>query len=509
MKAPSMSSAVIAVQPSISQNADIRGGRQKIVDNRETYVIKLDQQTDEQFESMVKMAPVYILYPKVVDGFTGTVFSKSPNMTGLDTDKYLDSIQNVDMLGNSINELSEKIVKNVIEDGFCATYNDYMLNGVLDKSFIRHIKPADFISIRTSSEKGYPEISQFIYKENIEVQSKDSEFDTETKLRYIVLDLDNSQYRIRTFQAEDSKYSEITQIGEDVYPKKDNKVFDYIPIQIHGTEPNNFTVGKSPLQDISDMNISVIQRVVDQVYMLHWTALPTPYVIGVDDDDAPSTIGPSKIWHISNVEASVGMLEFSGNSARAHQDFIDNLKDIMAATGAQILKKEGVSRETATSVLVRTAAQTSLISTLVKNVSKQIENTLKIYFDWQGIKLDEGFSYKLNNDFVKIDMEPNAQIALVKSWLDGAVSHETVFEKMKEGELINPNKTFEKELKLIKDNPPPFFSLEKEAELNTEASEKESTVGDGRGKDDGITNPIKGSNLDNGNIQNKQATKQV
>jgi len=198
------------------------------------------------------------------------------------------------------------------------------------------------------------------------------------------------------------------------------------------------------------------------------------------------------------------MLEFSGNSARAHQDFIDNLKEIMASMGAQILKKEGVSRETATSVLVRTAAQTSLIATLVNNVSGQIENVLRTFFEWSANKPSKDFSYKLNDDFVKIDMEPNAQIALVKSWLDGAISHESMFDKMKEGELIDTNRTFEEEIDKIKTNPPPFFDKKVDAEnalkLAEATGKEEETGGPGDGKDDGT----KGSNLDNGNINNKQ-----
>lgn len=511
MKTPTMNNALIAIQDVLAQNKSIRDGRNAMIDNRDAYFTRLDRQDDDQFESMIKMSPMYILYPKVVDGFVGTVFAKSPNLTGIDTEKYLGLTTNVDMLGNSINKLSESVVQSVMENGFCATINDY--SDKVGKSFIRYIKPENFISFRISSDKGFPEISQFIYKETIEKVSKDSEFDTDTVLRYVVLDIIDGKYRTRTFEAEDNKQdSEVYQVGSDVYPTMNSKNFNIIPVEIHGVQASNFTVSKSTLQDISDMNISVMQRTVDQTYMLHWTALPTPWVTGIDDDDSPTTIGPTEAWHISNPDAKVGMLEFSGNSARAHQDFIDNLKDIMAATGAQILKKEGVSRETATSVLVRTAAQTSLVTTMVENISGQLENTLQRFFEWEGVEIGDDFSYKLNSDFVKVDMEPNAQIALVKSWLDGAVSHETLFDKMKEGELINPNRTFDQELKSIKENPPPFFQLNQEAEINAKAaklSEKNEDVGDDRGKGDGITDPIKGSNLENGKVANKQATEQV
>ena len=173
--------------------------------------------------------------------------------------------------------------------------------------------------------------------EEIEVNDPDDEFGSLSVNQFTVLDLsgnpDNKNlmnYRVRIFQGVDEidKSLDLPAKGEKIklmsvaFPKMDGKFFDYIAIKIHGIEANNHSVGKSLLQDVSDMNISVLQRVIDQTYMLHWTALPAPYITGSDgtDDEDPDTIGPSKIWYIANPESKVGMLEFSGNSARAHQD---------------------------------------------------------------------------------------------------------------------------------------------------------------------------------------------
>jgi len=507
---PPMNSAVLSAQARIKQNATIRAGREALITNRDTYMIKLDTQTKDQFEAMVRMAPMYILYPKVVDGFSGTVFAKPPVVKGLNfDDKQKKLNKNCDMLGNSVDKFAETIVKTVFEDGFCATMNDY--SKTARRPFMRHIAPHQFISFRTSSVAGYPVISQFIFSEEVEVDKEGSEFDVSLRNRYIVLDIHEGKYRVRKYMSTSdviptSPTSEgMTQEGSDVYPKMDGKNFKTIPITIHGMNQDNFSIGKSPLQDISDMNISVIQRVIDQTYMLHWTALPTPWATGVDSQDAPITIGPSKFVALNSPEANVGMLEFSGNSARAHQDFIDTLLAIMASMGAQILKKEGVSRETATSVLVRTASQTSLIATLVNNVSGQLQNALTTFLTWAGTKVPDDFSYELNNDFLKIDMEPNAQIALVKSWLDGAISHKTMFNKMKEGEIVDTNTTFDEEIEEIKKNPPPYFekaqdqknaiALSKENAKNAPAP---ATGGGNKEKD------TKGSNLDNENVNNEQ-----
>jgi len=429
---------------------------------------------------------------------------------------------NIDLLGNSANKYAEIVTGHVMENGFCASMNDY--SATADRPFVRLVKPTEFVSFKHSNDKGYPQFSQFIFKEEIEVDDPDDEFGSLSVNQFTVLDLsenkDNknlSNYRVRIFQGvtEVDKSMTVPVTREKMklmtvsFPKMDGKYFDYIAIKIHGIEANNHSVGKSLLQDVSDMNISVLQRVVDQTYMLHWTALPTPYITGSDgtDDEDPDTIGPSKIWYISNPESKVGMLEFTGNSARAHQDFVDNLLYLMSVMGAQILKKEGVSRETATSVLVRTSAQTSLVATMVNNVSGQLQEVYKLQFNWgKAVVVEKEFGYKLNEDFLKVDMEPNAQIALVKSWLDGAISYPSVFAKMKEGELIDPNKTMEEELDDINKFKPPFFEKENDQKNNLALAEsafenqlKLPTVQ----KDPANKDETKGSNLDNGNVDNR------
>jgi hypothetical protein len=73
---------------------------------------------------------------------------------------------------------------------------------------------------------------------------------------------------------------------------------------------------------------------------------------------------------------------------------------------------------------------------------------------------------------------------------------------MKEGEIVPPGRTFEEEKALISKDKPPFFEKEidaKNAESLAEKAESSSTSED----------DMSGSNLENGNIENPQATEQV
>lgn len=261
-----MNNAVLDVQAILKQNKDVRSGKHSIVENRDDYFDQLDQQSDDQFKAMVNMAPMYILYPKIVDGFSGTVFAKKPTVKGVDTQNGA-LFANIDMLGNSLDKLSEKVIKDVFENGFCATFNDYSEG--LSKPFLRFVSSDQFVRYRTTNAKGYPELSQFIYQENVEIDNQDDEFESDTVIEYTVLDLTlenegekDLSYRIRVLREDDQGEVELISTA---FPQIDGKSFDYIPMQIHGAEASNFAIKKSPLQDLSDMNISIMQRVVDQV----------------------------------------------------------------------------------------------------------------------------------------------------------------------------------------------------------------------------------------------------
>lgn len=510
------SKQILSLQSKILQNNDLYEGRDKLIENIDKYYDGLELDTSKKKLARWKRTPFYLYYPKVISSFTSSIFKKPPHFELPGTEE---DIKNVDLLGNNINEYVANIPEQVLKQGFCATIVDY--SDILSRPFLTFIKPENFVSFQVSNYNGYPELSQFIYQVIEDVKDPTDEFALKsTKVHYVWDLIDYEENNVIKRQVRVRKYIRI-QVEEDKtdYSKRNDKTeysdelqsttlltmggepLNKLPIVIHGKESNNFTVNKSVLQDVSDLNINIFQRVVDQIEVLHLTAVPTPWItsdMDAEDENRPTTIGSSKLWMLPE-GASVGMLEFSGASAQAHRDYIEDLKEAMAITGAQILKKQGVSRETATSVLIRTGQETAVITDIVINISSQIEEILGLYFKW--MNKEGSILYKLNSDFLSVDMEPNAQIALVRSWLDGAISHESMFRKMKEGELIPANRTFEEELALIKQNPPTFPSKEKDAKIAeslAKLKEKLSTTPDLTGGNQ-ETN-LKGSNMqiDNG-----------
>jgi len=521
------SKQVLALQTPINQNNDIYAGRDQLNINMNLYYAGLELDSDAQKAARWQRTPKYLYYPKIISSFTSSIYKKPPKYVLPLTE---DELKNVDLLGNNLNDYTSQIPHEVLKQGFCATIVDY--SDKTKKPYLIFIPPEQFVSFQVKYDNGYPELSQFIYSVMEEKRDPEDEFSVKlTKVHYVwdlVDTIDKkgniiSQARVRkynreTVQSDETNYYKVkdkTENSDNLQSSTlivaNSKPLTTLPIVIHGRESNNFSIEKSVLQDVSDLNIDVFNRVVDQIEVLHMTALPTPYIIGADaqDPDIPKTLGSNKLWVLGDPDAKVGLLEFSGKSSEAHREYIEELKEAMAVSGAQILKHQGVSRETATSVLIRTSQETAIITSIVQNISSQIEVILEFYCNWLG-KSTENISYELNADFVSVDMEPNAQIALVRSWLDGAISHPSMFEKMKQGELIASNKSFEQEMADIKAYPPLFPAKEKDAEiaedqavLNAKLAPKPETSNTNADKnsDPSPTPKMKGDPKETGNSQ--------
>jgi len=75
---------------------------------------------------------------------------------------------------------------------------------------------------------------------------------------------------------------------------------------------------------------------------------------------------------------------------------------------------------------------------------------------------------------------------------------------MKEGELIDTNTTFEQEIEEIAKNPPSFFIKALELKNAIQLYEKTGKGEEDEGGEGNEKKKTKGSNLENGNVNNKQ-----
>jgi hypothetical protein len=115
----------------------------------------------------------------------------------------------------------------------------------------------------------------------------------------------------------------------------------------------------------------------------------------------------------------------------------------MAAIGARMLAPEKRQAETAESQAIRRGGENSVLAALAQGVSQGLTRALSILAFWAGAGGKVAFT--LNRDYLPIAMSAADLKAHVAAWQAGALSDESLFEALKQGEVIAESITFEEE----------------------------------------------------------------
>jgi len=206
-------------------------------------------------------------------------------------------------------------------------------------------------------------------------------------------------------------------------------------------------VEEPPLMGLVNVNISHYKNSADLEHGAHYTGLPTAWIAGITDVDAEGKkriykIGSTTAWAFNNEKATAQYLEFEGKGLDTLVDLMKAKEEKMAALGAQMLTPSARRNEAADTAEIRHMGENSILSALAATLSTALNKALEYAALWLGTS---PATVELNQDFMAQSMTPQMLSALVKAWVDGAISEETLFENLKEGEVINSEKTFDQE----------------------------------------------------------------
>jgi len=174
----------------------------------------------------------------------------------------------------------------------------------------------------------------------------------------------------------------------------------------------------------------------------HFTALPTPYVTGIDVD-SELKIGSGSAWILPDSSSRAGYLEFSGQGLQALEKAMEEKRSMMASLGAQLLQSQKAGIESADSIRLRQNAEASTLVGVVKTVERAIKQALITMAEWEGVAGD--VVVNLNTDFVDTKINAQDMSSLMGAWQSGGISHDTFLFNMKKGEILAPDTTIEDE----------------------------------------------------------------
>lgn len=408
---------------------DAVAGEERVKANS-TYLPRLSEMTATDYDSFVQRAKFYAAPEKTLAALLGLVVRKSADVVLNDTLAAL--LKDVDGSGASLDVFASRVLSEVLTMGRVGISAD-----IIDGRMTLTMHPAETIINWRADAAGRP--TMLVTAREEEVVSPDDRYlsHTETTYRHWEKTPDGIIFKRETY-----KNGELIDAPPEVVLSAPQGALENIPFLIIGQSGVAVDIKRSPLLPIVNLALHYYLLSADRNWGLHFTALATPYVIGVNAQQAPSGIGPTCLWAIANENAKVGMLEFSGAGVQEIAAEMEADKREMADMGARLLESRARAAEAAATVEMKMGSDSASLATICESVSSGITMLLRIASEWLGRPDDEVY-LSLNRDFMPTKLPPVELTALVNAWLNGAISSEELYASLQEGEIIDPSKPFE------------------------------------------------------------------
>ena len=201
--------------------------------------------------------------------------------------------------------------------------------------------------------------------------------------------------------------------------------------------------------DIVDVNLSHYRTSADFEHGAHVTALPTPWVSGVDPELVDTfPIGSATAWVLQHPQARAGMLEFTGDGLKTLERSLSVKQEQMASLGARLIESRKAAAETAEALRLAMSGDHSVLASMASTFDQAMTKVLRWHADWSGADTT-AITFAVNKDFFEARLTAQEANSLVAMWQAGGISFETLFWNLQAGELIEPGRTIEQERALI------------------------------------------------------------
>jgi hypothetical protein len=239
-------------------------------------------------------------------------------------------------------------------------------------------------------------------------------------------------------------------IEEHVAVRRDGVPLSFIPFVFHGPRNSRPEPDRLPLADIIAANLDHYRLDADYKHGLHFTAFPTAWVSGFEKGTS-LRLGSSVAWATEMPGSSAGFLEYSGTGLAHLERAMEKVERRMSLLGARMLEGNSVP---ATGLAASNGGNGDLcgLGSIVASLNQSLTRVLQLACWWivGGEAVGAAaISFAMNTDLGARAMSAEEISALVGAWRDGAISRETMLERLKRGEVLPEGRTVEQERSLI------------------------------------------------------------
>ena len=406
------------------------------------YIPKLPKQTQPEYDSMVARPSYDGFVMRVLDGYTGLSFSKSPTY---DVPSKLETLmQDLDLNDSNDVDMAQTIVNEIFITSRVGVLVDYSnggisepVNGAVAEQYLRpYMKIYTNESIINWKIKNN-QTSLVVLSEMVDIDI--NEYEVETVEEFLVLALDEAGYYFtRRYRLDKDKKEVLVQAP--IYITQNNQKMRYIPFWCATPMKLDIEPSKPPLYDMASCNLSHIKLKTDLYHAL-WFTIPTPYGSGISNHKDAITIGASEFQLFDHPQAKLQYLEFTGAGLAPIKEELETIKRTIGQLGAEFLRETSNSQESTDTVAMRTAGDRATLISVIDTASRLMTVALKEMARWLNVD-SESVSYKINTDYSLTEMNPQMITAITAMHQTGIYSDYDMFTALKKGEMIDETLTF-------------------------------------------------------------------
>jgi hypothetical protein len=407
-----------------SRARDVIAGEDAVKGAGEKYLPRLDSQSEEEYGAYKARASFFGATARTLEEYLDLIFHRAPVLSSPNTDVLRTFASDCDRWGTSFAQYARRVVSEVLSVGRAGSL--VLWDDAAKRPWVSLWRAEEIVNWSIEW------VGQRVVLTRVVLKDGD-------RLRQFRLE--GAECVHETFVQVDGIWT----LEERIGLKRDGVALPFIPFVFHGPRGSLPERSKLPLADIITENLDHYRLDADYKHGLHFAALPTAWVSGFDKA-APLRIGSSTAWVSEVPGASAGFLEFTGAGLAHLERAMEKVERRMSLLGARMLEGGEGNADGASS-----EGEMFGLASIVANLNASLSRVLQLAQWWvEGGEVDaQSASFAVNTDLGARAMSGEEITAVVAAWRSGAISRDSMLERLKRGEVLPDGRSVAQERALI------------------------------------------------------------
>lgn len=406
-----------------------------------TYLPQHDKESDTAYDERLDRCTLMNMTKLTLNSWVGRPFSEPIALKEDVPGEIVDLAENIDTLGSHINVFTRNWFKEGVAKAFShvlidmprliepegrtRSLADDKREGV--RPYWVHIKPEQLFFAESKVINGRETLLEIRFKE-VATKRDGMAIIAEDQIRRLYLN--DGSVTVEIWKMKRLKKNARPEWDiDDTYVMQ----IDEIPLVTFYSDRDSFMYGKSPVEDLADLNIAHWQSTSDQRAILTVARFPILACSGGTDETNKIVLSPFKWLYCPDPQGRFYYVEHSGAAIGEGRKDLQDLERQMGEYGAEFLKKRP-SRETATARVLDTTEATSPLQDMVLRFQDAVENALQLTAKW--LNLESGGSIKIKSDFAEAPGGGESLRTLLEARKLKDISRETFVKELKRHKVI-------------------------------------------------------------------------